>query len=466
MASSSSIWARKSALSLAVSVPLALAAANGLAATYDVDDTRDGDDPNLGDGICRDRNDSTGRCTLRAAIQNANFRSGFDIINLASGATYSLTLPAELIITDTVDVYGLGNGAVIDGRGPDGRQARTISVTAPLPKYAYFYNVAITNGRSNQGGAGVTIAAGSSFTGVYMQIRDNVSTGNAGGGVAIGGTPTTGGGEFGCWDCTISGNSTPTGGGGGVQYSGGGMAISELAGAWIYRTTFSGNTANRGGAIAGGGYIEMQNSTISGNTATSGGGAMKSMASDAQWSFSFTTITNNRANTAPTEVAWGGAIFHTAGSINLGRSIIAGNTDGRAHFDADFSPDCAVQNGVSVVSHRYNVWGNLGRVFDGTTRCQVVDAGGSNILDILGYVDGPPGNSQNHPVDPKLDPLVAPPFGGTAVHPLRTDSPAMDWARLSNPSGFWLYNCPDHDQNFRTRPSGPHCDTGSYEYQW
>jgi CSLREA domain-containing protein len=52
------------------------------AATITVDSTADAIDANLGDGICAT---STGACTLRAALQEANARTGPDIISVPPG---------------------------------------------------------------------------------------------------------------------------------------------------------------------------------------------------------------------------------------------------------------------------------------------------------------------------------------------------------------------------------------------
>src|SRR5262245_49487475 len=67
-------------------------AAHSMVATLTVDSTVDSVDASPGNGICAD---SLGRCTLRAAVMEANALGGPDTIVLPAG-TYTLTLgPAD-----------------------------------------------------------------------------------------------------------------------------------------------------------------------------------------------------------------------------------------------------------------------------------------------------------------------------------------------------------------------------------
>src|SRR5439155_26666818 len=91
----------------------ALLASDGTlsAASFTVNSTIDAVDANPGDGIC---DDGGGRCTLRAAIMEANALPGADTIVLPSG-TYRLSIPGagedlgstgDLDITDDLRVDG------------------------------------------------------------------------------------------------------------------------------------------------------------------------------------------------------------------------------------------------------------------------------------------------------------------------------------------------------------------------
>ena len=89
-----------------------------------VDSTADQVDLNPGDGLC---DDGSGRCTLRAAIQEANACVGPDVIELAAG-TYALTLAGasenatltgDLDITDELTINGAGAATtIIDASAP------------------------------------------------------------------------------------------------------------------------------------------------------------------------------------------------------------------------------------------------------------------------------------------------------------------------------------------------------------
>lgn len=85
-------------------------------------------DGNPGDGNCRGQGMNHGDCTLRAAIIEANFSVGGDVIYLPEGAILKLTLEGEnenLAFTGDLDIHGsitlknAGAGFIIDGNGTD-----------------------------------------------------------------------------------------------------------------------------------------------------------------------------------------------------------------------------------------------------------------------------------------------------------------------------------------------------------
>src|SRR5512135_2845852 len=91
--------------------------------TYVVNSTADTVDADVGaDPACAD---ASGHCTLRAAILQANFASGWDTITLPAGV-YALTRPGaddaaqvgDLDIVDDLTIQGAGSGVtIIDGNG-------------------------------------------------------------------------------------------------------------------------------------------------------------------------------------------------------------------------------------------------------------------------------------------------------------------------------------------------------------
>jgi CSLREA domain-containing protein len=92
-------WVR---LAMACALIGAVAAA-AQAATFVVNSTGDAEDAIPGNGVCADR---AGRCTLRAAVEEANARPGADVVMLPAGA-YTLTA-GQIRITDTLTFSGSG----------------------------------------------------------------------------------------------------------------------------------------------------------------------------------------------------------------------------------------------------------------------------------------------------------------------------------------------------------------------
>lgn len=94
-----------------------LVAGNAIAATFTVDSIADTVDSDTSDGIC---NDGTGRCTLRAALQQANSSGGSNTINVPAG-NYLLSVSTLFLTNSTNDVLIAGTGApgtvIIDGQG-------------------------------------------------------------------------------------------------------------------------------------------------------------------------------------------------------------------------------------------------------------------------------------------------------------------------------------------------------------
>src|SRR5690606_24439367 len=67
--------------------------ANAYAGVFTPNATYDAPDANTADGICAD---SLNKCTLRAAIQQANAESGLSYVFLTAGQSYSLSSPLEV----------------------------------------------------------------------------------------------------------------------------------------------------------------------------------------------------------------------------------------------------------------------------------------------------------------------------------------------------------------------------------
>jgi predicted outer membrane repeat protein len=431
-------------LAASLSGGVLLAAGAASANDFLVNNAADTHDATLSDGICRD---AAGKCTLRAAIEQANAHPGWDSITLGSFTHVLTKALGELLITEDVDLYGLSSSAtVIDGNFV----TRVFRIADTVQDgLVYMSDLTIKNGlgATSQSGVGIRIEAGD-VNGDRIVVTNNKSPSSPGGGVAAGDT-------FLCYDCEISANETKLDLLNGVNYSGGGLFLFSGASAYIYYSTFSNNKATRGGGIAGGGHLELWNSTVSGNSAVIGGGGLNSMMDNAQWAVAYTTITNNTANTGGTgsSLAVGGGFFHRFGSFEIGRSIVAGNKDNRPFTDGYYSPDCAsATTAFIVLSHWDNLFGDIGN------QCYIKSVFGGSITGLDQY--GSPGS----PIDPKLEALATFPGSYTKTHALKAGSPARNKVTHTNPTGWWLMDCPTLDQtNMHARPLGGLCDVGSFE---
>lgn len=226
---------------------------------FTVNHAGDTNDANVGDSICAD---STGKCTLRAAIQEANNDNYQDGINFALPlpSTIELTL-GELTVTS--DTYIAGPGArnlTI--------QRSTVASTPNFRVFNFVPNIGtllvlrglkIMNGKVPEGdGGGIHISSGNVIT-----LSDIVVTGNS---------ANRGGGIFNSGGLTlrrslVNANTAVTNGN--INGSGGGLFNDEPFGAAdVVDSTMTENTAIAGGSIYNRGPgLFLINATISHNNA-------------------------------------------------------------------------------------------------------------------------------------------------------------------------------------------------------
>jgi CSLREA domain-containing protein len=353
---------------------LTLAAGSARAVTFTVNTSSDTHDNTPGNGFCRD---ASGKCSLRAAIEenNASFANaiiniGARTINLNTASGYG-----QLNVTAAATINGAGSGStIIDARG-NSRVMRVAVISLLLS------DVTLVNGNGcvDVGFCDVVRTGGEIYVepSGWLTVRRSVFTTNAstgaphilpfpGGGVSVAGA-------LDMTDCTVSGNSTPHDTAGGTQDTGGGLFVYLGGSAQVYYSTFSGNVAQRGGGIAtGGGSLKLVNSTVSGNSSTfEGGGGVYiggtggSSAPGAIADIMYSTITNNQIS-APTptgsgyQIRWGAGIRVNGGVLNLGKSIVAYNDDHRMSTDVDYSPDIGQDSAAQIVSYDDNLIGAPG----------------------------------------------------------------------------------------------------------
>ncbi|MCQ4166208.1 choice-of-anchor Q domain-containing protein [Tahibacter harae] len=348
-------WPERAALYCALPLlSVACLLSPATAATFAVDTTADTTDQTAGDGLCRD---NSGRCSLRAAIQEANALPGADEITLGAG-TFALTLAGaqedaaasgDLDVRSEIRIHGSGeNACVIDGDARDrlfdvaagghltaqrlrlqhGHQAlfshadtAEISGGALLVRdggAAVLQRVDVRSNSSVRYGQGLAVFG--SLQGERLRVEDNRGPDDfsIGGGLYI--APSASLVQL--QDCEISGNAALHGGA--IFSDGSATAIT------LQRCLLSGNRAGMGGAIhanLGASQWLLRNVTLSGNQADAGGAIFGDGQNELRLEHS--TISANHAAGAN----GGGAILDVRGRafgdfipIELINSIVLGNT--------------------------------------------------------------------------------------------------------------------------------------------
>ncbi len=195
----------------------------------------------------------------------------------------------------------------------------------------------------------------------------------------------------------------------------------------IYNSTFEGNRAGDGGAIASERSAEVlvQQSTFSGNRTGGSGGAIYGGSTNLRIENS--TITHNLASLSGPRIGWGGGV---GGGATINNSIVFGNSDGSGVYE-DLGGRFLGQ---------YNLFGKARQFIDGGSP----DVGSNNLVG----------------VDPLLGPLKYN-GGPTKTHALLPGSPAIN----SGDPDF--KPPPTHDQRgfpFQ-RVSRNRIDIGAVEFQ-
>lgn len=273
------------------------------------EDVRDDD---LGDGDCTTSTTSAaeGKCTLRAAIEEANHSNnlGEQVIALPRG-TYKLTLTGsddtaaagDLDILDSLVIIGQNaRHTVIDAGwvsgGSSGVQDRVFHIRGSTSRdvLVEIRGVTIKGGNTTTSGGGIRLeypavcggACGPYDTQLTLDqatVADNTTTNNGGGIYAAYNITSTD-----IHDTTlIVKNSTISGN---KASNGGGLFVDEKVDVTIKNTTFSGNdVTSKGGAIAlestgsGSSYqpdITLTHGTVIDNTAVTDGGAFVKLGSN------------------------------------------------------------------------------------------------------------------------------------------------------------------------------------------
>ncbi len=363
--------------------------------------TNDEVDANIGDGVCRT---VSGTCTLRAAIQEANFPSSVKTI-LLPAATYVLTITGanedaaatgDLDIAANLTIKGAGPATtIIDAAGLGDRVFQVVASTASV----HISGVTIQNGNL-AGGNGGGVANAGNLTLTDVALLNNTASGGGGGLFAAGGSVTT------LITATVSGNQANSGGG-------------------LMALGTAGNLAS----------ISLEAVTLSANTAVTYAVAL--YADFASGPLVNVTLGGNTSGTLP-------ALFNgAASSLQLTNVTVANNSAGLANLAAtglDLRNTLIANNAAGNCTGAIN---SLGYNLETTNVCGLGATG-----DLTNTV-------------PMLDVLGN--YGGAVqTYRLLGGSPGTNPARNS---GDPLVGCPGVDARGISRPQEGRCDIGAVEYQ-
>ncbi len=330
----------------------------------------------------------------------------------------------------------LGGGAIVNA----------LEGTSTISNTAFSLNSATGNGGAIHNGAGLVSISSSMFylnhstQGGAVYNKDEMSitqtnfmenTASRGGGIYC--DPT------GVLTVTTSSivNNSSINDGGGIYNFGGATTLTRVT----ISDNFSANFG--GGGVANTGSLNVADSTISNNSTTGyGGGGIVNGGLSAMLTIINSTIANNAATTPGSD---GGGILN-AGTATVNNSTISGNTAGQNGGGIYTNSDLHLENSILANSTSggdcYNYSGDS--IFINTNN--LIEANGPS-----GHMCGIPSLNS----DPILGPL-ANNGGYTQTLALLPGSPAIDMGDNAT--------CETSDQRGISRPQGPHCDIGAYEY--
>ncbi|MFT7223396.1 MAG: hypothetical protein ACI82Z_000931 [Cellvibrionaceae bacterium] len=400
-------------------------------ATFDVNSNLDENDSNLNDGVCEAS--VFGRCTLRAAIQQANDLDGADVINLPIGI---YDTASQLVIDSEVSIIGEDMVTTVVNADNSIEPHRLFSIVTDGAVSLSGFTIQGGDVRGRGLGGGIFLDANVDLTLYEINLSDNRA--DIGGAIAD---------FFGARNLSIHNsviaNNTAIALGGGLSLYGGEAVITN--------TTIRGNRSIDGGGLSVGRMdptnLVVVNTTISSNQAANNGAGIQLL--NGSVSLYNTTVTDNQADSNNDGEGSGGGLFASDNStvnrnVTINHSIIAGNLS-----NTGSEPDCRITIATTFTSEGYNILGD-------DRGCSFVAGPGDQIGD------------STTPVDPLLG-LLSDNGGPTETHPLLNGSPAIDAGRPAGCIDPLLFAALTTDQRGMTRPldggSGAAiCDIGAYEY--
>jgi CSLREA domain-containing protein len=298
-------------------------------AEFTVTSAADAVDAGVGNGSCAT---STGACTLRAAIQEANAIPGHDTIRIPAG-TYAIAIApqntnlaesGDFDITGSVTIIGDGPGStILDGGAPSssapeirGRD-RIIEVHASAAEVVVT-GLSVQEGYSAEHGGAISTTSSGVLRLVNVHVRDSYAA-KYGGGLANAGV-----GRVELVGSRMSGNGAKEGGSAIHNHVDGTVSIADASeivdnpGASISAYPITGAAVNNEGEGDTVGTIEVLDSTIARNESSSNGGGIRNDR-DGRVVVRRSTITGNRTSSS------GAGIYSVSGEILVaeGSSISA-----------------------------------------------------------------------------------------------------------------------------------------------
>ena len=315
------------------------------AATFTVNSTADTVDETPGDGTCAD---STGACTLRAAVMEADALAGTDTIDLSqinnpadpivltrkgadetyavaeNGTATAVSTPdaavGDLNITDSVDIVGAGSGLTIIEWSTADQADKSGDRIFHIQAVSANISVTLTGLTLRNGVTPEVVNINQDPedpTAMYWQFKRH------GGCLAIGASATAS-----LFDPTAEhgGTGSEEGGGGSGGEGGGesGFAVDNVTLTDIH--VLDCISGGDGGGIYNAAPLTINASVISGNTAASNGGGIYISATTTVYQTTIGTMASNAA-LKPNHAENGGAIFDTGlHTTTISASALIGNT--------------------------------------------------------------------------------------------------------------------------------------------
>jgi len=434
------------ALASAALLLLVTPASSALALTLTVTQTADAADPTP-DGVCDvDASMAGNQCSLRAAVQTANFLGGSITIDIPTVGTYTLTVPGttedkavsgdlDIKTGSTITIRNTSGGTVaIDGNNANPANAdRVFDVLSGGT--LTLIGLTVQHGQPEVGTDGGGIRSNGTLTLLDVIVDQNsVSAlgmvGHGGGGVF-----SEGGGTTTLIGSAVTSNTALQGFGGGilaknslvltnvlvdhntvqaVNVAGGGIAIFSPGSLTATDTTISNNGATAsnggGGGIFAEGSITLTRVTVSGNTAgnTGGNGIYLQASSTVTHTLTNVTISGNTGGIRSLLVEQGGSGTLTArlrnvtvGPISGGGSdvlVSAPGTVGTAIIEAAntlFAASCSLGAGSASFT---DSGGNVRDFASSNATCPGTSA--ANVASLLGTLGDNGGFTQTQALDP------------------------------------------------------------------